>query len=166
VFLLLPQFEELYADNFNFQIQENSLSKILCGFSRPGHFTGVLTVVMKLLNIAQAQNAYFGEKDFQQFVLVRELTNSFFLNTHIISCPIIREKDGLAMSSRNQLLTCAEREIAPRLYQILKKENSITQIKEELNRAGFRTDYVEEKWGRKLAAVFLGATRLIDNVPV
>jgi pantoate--beta-alanine ligase len=166
VHLLFPTREELYGDNFTFQVCEKTVSTILCGKFREGHFTGVLTVVMILLHIAEAQTAYFGEKDFQQWKLVSEMAKSFFLNTQIKSCPTTREADGLAMSSRNLRLGVSERELAPQFYQILKQRCSLEEIEQNLTRAGFRVEYVEEKWGRRLAAVYLGNHRLIDNVPV
>ncbi len=163
-FVLLPKFEELYADQYRYRISENELSKRLCGASRPGHFDGVLSVVMKFLILAQAQRAYFGEKDHQQYLLIRGMAEAFFVPTQIIPCPTVREADGLAMSSRNALLTSDEREKAPFFSKTLRDCSSLSVARLELEQAGFRVDYLEEWNGRRFGAVFLGKVRLIDNV--
>ena len=146
------------------RIHENSLSKELEGASRPGHFDGVLTVVMKLLTIVTPQRAYFGEKDWQQYQLIRDMADAFFLDTEIVPCPLIRDSDGLALSSRNSLLSDPERTIAPRFHEILASRASVEDKENLLKKAGFQVDYVEERDGRVLAAVWLGEVRLIDNV--
>ena len=87
-YLFYPEYNEIYSDNYRYTISENELSKILCGEFRPGHFDGVLTVVMKLLNIIRPNRAYFGEKDFQQFKFIEGMAQAFFLDTEIIPCPI------------------------------------------------------------------------------
>jgi pantoate--beta-alanine ligase len=162
--VFLPQANEIYADNYRFQLVERNLSRILCGATRPGHFEGVLTVVMKLLNITTPGRAYFGEKDYQQFLLIREMAKAFFMNTQIIGLPTIRESDGLAMSSRNVRLTPEHRQLAPMIYRELKSGKSLTEVGSALEAAGFRLDYLEEHFGRKFVAAFLGEVRLIDNV--
>ncbi len=159
-----PDTKELYAEGYRYRIQETSLSKELEGASRPGHFDGVLTVVMKLLSIVTPHRAYFGEKDWQQYQLIRDMADAFFLETEIMLCPLIRDSDGLALSSRNALLSDRERTIAPRFYEILSLQASVEQKKNLLNKSGFQVDYVEERDGRVLAAVWLGEVRLIDNV--
>jgi pantoate--beta-alanine ligase len=88
--VLLPDFEQMYSDGFRFQLNENEFSNRLCGTDRPGHFTGVLTVVMKLLNLVRPNRAYFGLKDFQQYTLIKDMCETFFLATEIIGCPIVR----------------------------------------------------------------------------
>lgn len=162
--LLLPTAGEIYSDNYRFQVHENQLSGILCGAKRPGHFAGVLTVVLKLLGIADAQKAYFGEKDYQQYLLIRQMAETFFLKTEIVGCPTIREADGLAMSSRNVRLTEEQRRLAPMIFRELSSSKSTEAVRGSLEQAGFRVDYVEEHFGRRFAAVFLGEVRLIDNV--
>ena len=159
-----PDAEELYPDGYRYRIHENSLSKELEGASRPGHFDGVLTVVMKLLTIVTPQRAYFGEKDWQQYQLIRDMADAFFLDTEIVPCPLIRDSDGLALSSRNSLLSDPERTIAPRFHEILASRASVEDKENLLKKAGFQVDYVEERDGRVLAAVWLGEVRLIDNV--
>ncbi|KAF0142108.1 MAG: pantothenate synthetase [Stygiobacter sp.] len=164
--LFLPKHEELYNDDYRYRIVENSLSKILCGSSRPGHFEGVLTIVLKLLNIVSPTKAYFGEKDYQQYLLIDGMCKALFMNVEIVSCAIIREKDGLAMSSRNLLLTHDERKIAPNFYKILRNAESTSLAKTQLERLGFQVDYIEDLYRRRFGAVFLGKVRLIDNVQI
>lgn len=162
--VFLPTADEMYADGYRFTLTENRDSKVLCGPKRPGHFEGVLTVVLKLLNAVNPSHAFFGEKDFQQLRLITEMARALFIPTVIVPCPTVRETDGLAMSSRNLLLTETERELAPRLYRILKSSATCQEAKAELEKSGFVVDYVEEHWGRRFAAAFLGKVRLIDNV--
>jgi pantoate--beta-alanine ligase len=159
-----PTFEEMYPNGTRYAVVENEFSRELCGAHRPGHFTAVLTVVMKLLQIAEADRAYFGEKDFQQLELVRGMCAAFFLRTRIVACPTVREPDGLAMSSRNSRLSPAERSLAPRFHAALVSARTPASARAELEAEGFRVDYVEDRPGRRYGAVRLGATRLIDNV--
>jgi len=161
-----PAVEEMYPNGQHFTVNEDRLSRELCGAHRPGHFTGVLTVVMKLLQIAGADRAYFGEKDYQQLQLVRGMCAAFFLDTKIVGCPTVREPDGLALSSRNARLTAEERALAPDFHRALVQETSAAAARVRLEHAGFQVDYVEDREGRRLGAVRLGATRLIDNVPL
>lgn len=114
-----PAREEIYPDGFDTQISVPGLSDILEGASRPGHFAGVATVVAKLLNIVQPARAYFGEKDYQQLQLVRRMTRDLDIATEIVPCPIVRESDGLAMSSRNVRLSPADRKAATVLSRAL-----------------------------------------------
>lgn len=165
-FLLLPRYEELYPDRFRYQLKEVELSKILCGKTRPGHFKGMLTVVLKLLNIAEAARAYFGEKDYQQFLLIKGMAEAFFLKTEIIGMKTWREADGLAMSSRNVNLKPSERELAKELPSLLKSSKSAEAAKVSLTARGFQVDYVEDLWGRRFGAVKIGSVRLIDNVEI
>ncbi len=165
IFLLLPQYSEIYADSQRFKVVEEEKSKVLCGAHRPGHFDGVLTVVMKLLHLAQAHRAYFGEKDFQQLVLIREMAESFFLATEVRGVPTVREASGLAMSSRNERLSPQGRREAALLFELLSKRAPLAQLKKDLERAGFKVDYFEERWGRRFVAAFKDGVRLIDNIP-
>lgn len=162
----VPRASEIYAGGCNYEVGEKNHSLILCGAHRPGHFTGVLTVVAKLFNIVQPERAYFGEKDFQQLKLISAMVEALNMPLEIVACPTIREADGLAKSSRNVRLTPAERELAARLPQILKRSADPATARMELQRAGFKLDYVEDLWGRRLAAVHLGNVRLIDNVEI
>jgi len=165
-FVLVPAEAELYRDGFRFRVVETAVSKLLEGAHRPGHFEGVLTVVLKLLEIASADRAYFGEKDWQQLQLVQGMAQAFFLRTEIVPCTIVRESDGLAMSSRNRRLTTEHRLKAPELYRTLSTAASAEAAARSLRQNGFEVDYVEDRDGRRLAAVRLGDVRLIDNVPL
>ncbi len=166
--VFLPRAEEIYADGYRYRIVENDLSRKFCGAGRPGHFDGVLTVVMKLLLLVRPERAYFGEKDFQQLRLVEGLARAFFLGTRIVSCALVREPDGLAMSSRNRRLTARERLLAPELHRVLARSvaqhHAPEEAAAELSREGFEVEYVADHDGRRLAAARLGAVRLIDNV--
>jgi pantoate--beta-alanine ligase len=162
--VFLPPPREIYNDDYRFAVSENEVSGVLCGPTRPGHFAGVLTVVMKLLNIVEPQRAYFGEKDYQQLKLIQDMVRAFFIETEIVPCPTVRENDGLAMSSRNVLLTHDQRKLAPAMYRILKAAPTAEDAIHQLEDVGFVVDYVEEHWGRRFAAAHLGAVRLIDNV--
>ena len=165
--LFLPRYTELYHDFYYYRVVENNLSQILCGAHRPGHFDGVLTVVMKLLNIVDANRAYFGEKDYQQLELIRGMASAFFMHTEILGCPTVRESDGLALSSRNRLLTETERKIASICSQILMTEGlSTAERAKQLTEAGFQVDYIDEIEGRRFGAVRIGKVRLIDNVAI
>jgi len=163
-FLFMPSYKEMYPDGYSYRAAENNISKTLCGASRPGHFEGVLTIVLKLLNLIQPAKAYFGEKDFQQYLLIKGMARAFFIKTRIIPCKIIRENDGLAKSSRNALLSAEQRARAPLFNKILRSKKNIPAIKKELAAAGFQVDYIEEKYDRIFGAVFAGKVRLIDNV--
>ena len=159
-----PRAEEIYHDNYRYRVTEIVSSRELEGAHRQGHFDGVLTVVLKLLNIVLADRAYFGEKDWQQLELVRDMTAAFFHPTEIIAGPIIREADGLAMSSRNIHLSLEERELAPEFHRILQTGASTEDMNRQLVDAGFVVDYVTQRGDRILGAVRLGKVRLIDNV--
>lgn len=160
-FLLLPQKEMLYPDNYRYRLTEHDFSTKLCGAHRPGHFDGVLTVVCKLLQLAKPRRAYFGEKDYQQFRLIRDMAEAFFLDAEIVPCPTLREDDGLAMSSRNMRLSPEQRAKAPLLYQAL-----LSGDVEPLQQAGFTLDYFHEEQGRRYIAATIGEVRLIDNVKI
>jgi len=161
--LLVPVVDDMYPDGYRYQVNEGRESRILEGLYRPRHFEGVLTVVLKLLNIVHPARAYFGEKDWQQLRLIQGMAEALFLDTEIIACPTVREKDGLAMSSRNILLSKKERKRAAEFHRILSEKTSPEAKKTSLARAGFAVDYVEEWQKRVLGAVRLGKVRLIDN---
>ena len=165
-FVLIPSDADLYRDGFHYRVVETEDSKSLEGACRPGHFDGVLTVVLKLLQLAAADRAYFGEKDWQQLQLVRGMVDAFFVPTEIVACETVREADGLAMSSRNRRLSPPDRARAPQLYRVLTSAASAEDAAQRLRDAGFAVDYVEDRGGRRLAAARLGGVRLIDNVPL
>lgn len=164
--VLLPTYEQLYPDDFRYSVTENEFSKLLCGAHREGHFTGVLTVVMKLLNIVRPTSAYFGEKDYQQLALIEGMAKAFFLDCEVVGCATVREEDGLAFSSRNLNLTKEERCDAPIFSESLKMPLNDKQVASSLLNRGFKVDYIQSIDGRRYGAVFLGSVRLIDNVDV
>ena len=163
-YLFAPTYDQMYPDSYRYKVTESELSKTLCGASRPGHFDGVLTVVMKLFNIVRPVNAYFGEKDFQQYELLRGMIDAFFMDINIVPCPIVREENGLAVSSRNRKLSEQGLKTAPRLHEILCENSTLEQKKKELESSGFKVDYLTLKDNRLYAAAFLENVRLIDNV--
>ena len=162
-YCLLPDRHAIYGDNYRYQIDEKQLANTMEGKHRPGHFTGVLTVVMKLLNLVQPHRAYFGEKDYQQLQLIRGMVDAFFMNIDIQACPTIRESSGLAFSSRNNRLTTDQRQLADQFACIFHKNSSCAQIIAELNAKNIGVEYIEEQDGRRFAAVNIGGIRLIDN---
>ncbi|MEJ5296040.1 MAG: pantoate--beta-alanine ligase, partial [Fimbriimonadales bacterium] len=117
--MFVPEASEMYPPDFQTQVRVQRLSQPLCGRSRPGHFEGVATVVLKLFHIVTPDRAYFGEKDYQQLRIIQQLVRDLNLTVEIVPCPIVREPDGLAMSSRNVYLTPEERAAATVLYRSL-----------------------------------------------
>lgn len=188
--LFAPNAEEMYPDGRQqaTTVQVAGITEFLCGASRPGHFTGVATVVTKLLNIIQPDMALFGEKDYQQLAVIRRLVTELCIPTNIIAIPTHRADDGLALSSRNGYLSNDEREKAPLIYQTLTQLQSAIvsgqrdyaslahAASSHLNKCGFKTDYVEIRAANLesatesdsdlviLVAAYLGKTRLIDNL--
>ena len=185
--LFRPSVAEMYADDHTVFVEETSLSNTLEGKSRPGHFRGVCTVVAKLFNILSADAALFGEKDFQQLVIVRRMVRDLNFKINIIAVPTVREEDGLAFSSRNQYLNPEEREQAAALHKaLLAAENAgnksareiVDLVRRVISEAPLgRIDYVELVDAETLrpintvrtnsllaVAVFFGKTRLIDNI--
>ncbi len=179
---------EIHASDASVVVDEMALSSTLCGATRPGHFGGVCTVVTKLFNILQPDQAVFGEKDWQQLAIIRRLVRDLHLPVRIHAHPTVREPDGLAMSSRNRLLSRDERTIAPRFHTALVGAISIRKTPAGIEAAairairaipGARIDYVRvvdadtlapprrlTRPSRLAAAIFLGGTRLIDNVTI
>lgn len=182
-----PEVEEMYYPDASIAIEESSLSQFLCGASRPGHFRGVCTVVAKLFLTVFPDAAVFGEKDWQQLAIIRRMVRDLNFPTHIVGHPTVREADGLAVSSRNRYLSAEERAAAPGIYAALtaaarhSRRSDILRTGRKALEAvpGLRIDYLElvdaetlqpvrnlAKPCRLAAAVYLGSTRLIDNVPV
>ena len=189
--LFAPSVEEMYPDGMDGQTRVNvaQLSEGLCGASRPGHFEGVATVVSKLFNMVQPDLAVFGQKDFQQLAVIRALVRDLNMPIQIIGEPTVRAEDGLALSSRNGYLNEEQRAIAPALYRLLGQMAAaieqgerdypalIANGQQQLKNAGLRPDYLEIRQALSLrpataedrdvvilAAAYLGATRLIDNL--
>jgi pantoate--beta-alanine ligase len=164
--VLAPRAADLYPDGYRFWLDENQLSKLMEGRSRPGFFQGVMTVVLKLLNLARPHRAYFGEKDYQQLRMVEAMAKDFFLPVQIVQCETVREPSGLALSSRNALLSDAARDRAALIAKVLAHAESCEAARATLESSGFQVDYVEEHFGRRFAAAALEGVRLIDNLPV
>lgn len=162
-FCILPQKEEIYTDAYNYQIQETKLCQLMEGKHRPGHFNGVLTVVMKLFQLVKPQRAYFGEKDYQQFLLIKGMIEAFFMDIELIPCPTIREASGLAYSSRNNRLTKEQKILAEEFAQIFHQNQDCAKISTLLKEKGIGVEYIEEHQQRRFAAVSIGDIRLIDN---
>jgi pantoate--beta-alanine ligase len=188
--VFIPDTAEMYPAGFATKVSLPSLTEDLCGAARPNHFEGVATVVTKLLLQCAPDVAVFGEKDYQQLLVIKQLVRDLNIQVRIVSAPIVREADGLALSSRNGHLSPAERKAAPILHQVLSEAAAGLADGEgcdavsgaarfKLEAKGFRVDYVAIRDPETLAplfgpikgparvmgAVHLGATRLIDNVP-
>lgn len=162
--VVVPPAAELYPDEYAYRVTEERFSRELEGAHRPGHFDGVLTVVLKLLNTVQPTRAYFGEKDWQQLRLVEGMVRALLLPVEIVPCPIERDADGLALSSRNRRLSPAARTRAAEFPLILRSARTATVAADTLRGAGFGVDYIEDRDGVRLGAVRLEDVRLIDNV--
>ena len=189
--VFIPALNEIYPPGFATLVRVDGLTEGLCGAHRSGHFDGVTTVVTKLLIQALPDIAYFGEKDYQQLTVVRRLARDLDLPVRIAGVPTVREPDGLALSSRNVYLSAEERRIAPNLARVLRSiaavlaqdPNAVAQEiahgSAALQQAGFAVEYLEIREAESLAvtsevtassrvfaAVRLGTTRLIDNMPI
>lgn len=187
-YIFYPSNEEMYPQGYSSWVNVQGVSEVLCGKSRPTHFRGVSTIVLKLVNIANPNYMYMGEKDYQQVAVLQRMLADFNLETVIVPCAIIREKDGLAMSSRNKYLSNSERKSALCLYQSIEYARSqyrsgrrdtqkmLFEIRELIESAGGKIDYAEFRNQESLAkaetldhntrlflAVYFGKTRLIDN---
>jgi pantoate--beta-alanine ligase len=189
--LFMPAVEELYPDGGSQAtlVSVRGLSDILCGTFRPGHFDGVATVVAKLFGIVQPDVAVFGEKDFQQFVIIHKMTTELAIPVEVVGAPTVRAPDGLALSSRNRYLSDGERAQAPAIYRALHRaverlaggERDVASVEAEgraaIEAAGLRVDYFSVRTARDLAppapgqhdlvvltAARLGRARLIDNL--
>ncbi len=188
-FIFNPSPEEMYFDNFSTYVDAGDVTKELCGKSRPIHFRGVCTVVTKLLNIVKPDRAYFGQKDAQQLAVVKRMVRDLNVDVEIIGCPIVREEDGLAKSSRNVYLNAEERKAAVILHKALTKGEEMVKAGEKdpsviikavsdiINTEKLaKIDYVDvvsfpeiehiakiDRPALVAVAVYIGKTRLIDN---
>jgi pantoate--beta-alanine ligase len=164
--VLAPPAADFYPHGYRYRLEPTDAAPIMEAAHRPGFLQGVLTIVLKLLHVARARRAYFGEKDFQQLRAVSEMVEEFFIPTEIVPCPTVRAASGLAESSRNARLSPEGRDRAALIYRALNTAANAEAADETLRSQGLDVEYVEEHWGRRLAAVFLEGVRLIDNVPV
>jgi pantoate--beta-alanine ligase len=162
--VIAPAPEAFYPDGYRYRVTENDLSGRWEGAHRPGHFDGVLTVVLKLFNLVQPHRAYFGEKDWQQLQLVRGMVAALLLPVEIVACPTVRDADGLALSSRNARLSPAARARAARFPYALRHAPDPAAAAAELRQAGFDVDYVEDTEGVRIGAIRVEGVRLIDHV--
>lgn len=166
-YLLLFNHQDMYPDGYQIQVIETTeLSSTLEGALSPTYFHGVLTICLKFLNLIQPTRSYLGEKDYQQVLLYKKMVEMLFINTHVVPCPTVRADDGLALSSRNLRLNEGQRDKSRLIPEILMKTKTASEASELLENAGFKVDYVVDKWNRRLAAAWLGNTRLIDNIPL
>ena len=188
--IFAPSVDQMYGKQPRLtNISVSQITNDLCGQSRPGHFDGVAVVVTKLFNIVQPDYAFFGQKDYQQLAVIRQLVQDLNIPLEVIGVPIVRAADGLALSSRNGYLSEQQRAIAPTIYQLLKQAEQqlheghalaqvLESISNQLTQAGFVVDYVEARqtnlqpiaqFDRNVVlfvAAKLGTTRLIDNLQV
>ncbi len=190
-YIFLPNSNQMYPQNYKTWINLDAITEVLCGASRPGHFTGVATIVLKLVNLVRPTLMYMGEKDFQQIVVLETMLTDLNLETKIVRCPIVRNEFGLALSSRNRYLSDQERMIAPEIFkamqalrasfrnEIIDTSELLSQLEKSLVEKGFKIDYSEivdsatlervklvHRGDRLVIAVFLGNTRLIDNMEI
>jgi pantoate--beta-alanine ligase len=163
--VLLPTPEGVYPNGYRFRVVSEELTSLMEGRHRPGHFDGVMTVVLKLFNLVPARRAYFGEKDYQQLRILKEMAADLFLPVEVVPCPTVRAPSGLAESSRNALLTPEGLRKAASIHRELTTAATPEAAAAHLAAEGFVVDYVEEHWGRRFAAAYLENVRLIDNVP-
>ncbi len=164
-YLLCFEAEQLYPDNYNYKVTEySSYGASMENEFRPNHFTGMLTIVLKLLLLTRPTRTYFGEKDYQQLTLVKGLLEAFLLETEVISCPTIRNDKGFPLSSRNNLLTQEDLDKASIFSKLLSSSLSANEIKQNLSIDGFIVDYITEHENRIYGAVWLNGIRLIDNI--
>ncbi|MEZ4741481.1 MAG: pantoate--beta-alanine ligase [Bdellovibrionota bacterium] len=186
-----PTANEMYGPDFQTWVSNDGITDILCGQSRPGHFRGVCTVVIKLMNMTSAQYCLFGKKDYQQFKIIANMVRDLNIKTQVVACDIMRSDTGLALSSRNQLLSESELEIAPNIFFALSTllqtfsngchlvETLVDGFKNQLAEfEAIKLEYIEVRRERDLAeisgeieeyaivfvAAKLGAVRLIDNI--
>jgi len=183
-----PSPQQIYPEPYRTWVNVEGLSSILCGASRPGHFRGVATIILKLTNLIKPNLMFMGEKDFQQVTVLKTMLKDLNCNTRIVSCPIVREEDGLAMSSRNIYLNPEQRKQALCLYQTIKESQTLykqglkdvsllkNKAKEIIESSGGKIDYISfvdsnslqeptvaDEDTRIMLAVYIGKTRLIDN---
>ncbi|MDN5354714.1 MAG: pantoate--beta-alanine ligase [Candidatus Cloacimonadota bacterium] len=190
-YVFYPTATEIYPKGYKTWVQVEEITQILCGASRPTHFKGVTTIICKLINIVKPDKMFMGEKDFQQLIVLQQMTRDLNFDVEVVGCPIVREADGLAMSSRNEYLSDQDRKRAVCLFQSLQRAQELAQngqrdveaIKTAMRRIiennNGEIDYIEivdsqtlqkkekiDKNCRALVAVKYGKTRLIDNLKI
>jgi len=184
-YLFIPKTKEIYPNGVNKNIKIHPFGKKLCGKFRPGHFIAVIDVVDRFLKIIKPSKIYFGKKDFQQLKIIEDFIKRKYKNIKVIGCKTIREKNGIALSSRNYLLSLKQKKIASKVYKLLKNKklliknkNKLSQIKKNIYNLGVKKidylkildtnkiikPYKKIKKYRVFIAYYLGKTRLIDNI--
>ena len=175
--IFFPTPENMYLPRHSVYVNEEDLSKGLCGARRPGHLRGVCTVVAKLFNLAHPDFAVFGQKDYQQVQVIKRMVRDLNFDLEIVVAPIVREPSGLARSSRNTYLSAKEKEMALAISRGLRRLRGLRGLRADLEKAGLKVDYVEcvdaetleprkkpVKGCCVLVAAYCGKTRLIDNI--
>lgn len=191
-YVYIPKSSEIYPEGFATNIIMPELTKDLCGISRPTHFNGVCIIVLKLCNIIKPNNLYLGKKDYQQLLIIQQLFKDLNVQIKVTGCEIVRDNEGLALSSRNKYLNPEELEVARKLNKILKNEAQLItkdwqnlsaseeRIKMEISELGLKVDYVALRTERLrpvttticpskviiLIAVYVGQARLLDNIEI
>jgi len=164
--VVAPAAAELYPRGYAFRLESAGIAEAMEGVRRPGFLQGVMTIVLKLLNLVRPTRAYFGEKDYQQLQAIVRMVDDFFIPTQIVPCATVRAPSGLAESSRNRLLSAAGVERAACLYRALSTAPGPAEAAALIEAGGLTVEYVEEHWGRRFVAAWLEGVRLIDNVPL
>lgn len=163
--VFIPDKKQLYPDDYHFKIvTTHPMSKAMEGEHRPGHFNGMLTIVMKLLLLIAPTKAYFGEKDFQQLWLIKQLVKSFFMNIEIVTCPTRRTPSGLPFSSRNNRLSESEKQLAEQAFETIHSSTSTRMIEAKLKKMGIDIDYIKKYNDRLFVAFKIGNVRMVDNI--
>jgi len=167
-YVFAPDYDEIYNEATQMIKAKPKLTKHLCGLSRPGHFDGVCTVVKRLFDLIRPDSAVFGEKDYQQLMVIEDMVSILKMKVKIIHGAIVREMNGLAMSSRNHYLTEDELLNAGNIFKTLSGIRgeffTLEEGRDLLENLGIKVEYLEKRWGRLFFAGKLGSTRLIDNV--
>lgn len=165
--LFTPNVNEIYKDDMAYYVDASrKIATVFEGEFRPGHFRGLLTVLIRLFMIVMPNRAYFGMKDYQQYLLVRDMVQAMFFNIDIIGCPTIRNADGLPLSSRNKRLSIAGLRDAARFSRLLASNQDNETIKGILIKDGFLVQYIGEIDSRRFGAVVIEGVRIIDNVDI
>lgn len=164
--VFLPSVEIMYPEPYFKVTCEHPFSHIMEGKERPSHFDGVCTIVLKLLNLIKPDKAYFGEKDYQQYAIVRDLAMDFFLRSEIILCPTTRQASGMPFSSRLQRLSEENKALAAQFFEILHQHitSPLDLLKATLENTGIDVEYLEDHQQRRFIAACIGDVRLIDNI--
>jgi pantoate--beta-alanine ligase len=161
-----PSEDALFADYGRFVVRETLFSQMMEGKTTPGYFDAALTTMLRLLHLVRPSHTYMGEKDYQYYLLVRDMARSFFLPVEVVVCPTIRDERGLPLSVRHHLLNDQQLEHAAMFTTFLTAHNVESKIVQQLEEHGFVVEYVQDYKNRRYAAVTVGGIRLVDSVPL